>query len=100
MLNVLGILYNTINELNKFIDHKLPGRLSFQHKELMIGQEHLGFYCRDVLECIRSLFGDPQYAHDLMFAPERHYMSHERISRLYHEMYSCDWWWMIQVRDL
>ena len=100
MPNVLGISYNTVNELNEFIDHMLPGCLPFRRKELVIGQERLEFYCRDILGCIHSLFGDPQYAHDLAFAPERHYMSHERKSRLYHEMYTCDWWWMVQVRYL
>ena len=97
MPNVLGISYSTVNELNKFINQKLPGCLSFQRKELAIGQEHLESYCRDILECIRSLFGDPQYAHDLTFAPERHYTSHKRKSHLYHEMYTCDWWWKVQV---
>lgn len=98
MPEVLGVSYSTVKQLNSFIDHKLPGRPTFQRKELTIGQERLEFYCRDVLECIRSLFGDPQYAEDLVFAPERHYTSHERKSRLYHEMYTCDWWWAIQVR--
>jgi len=98
--DALGLSYHTVKGLNDFIDHKLPGRPSFRCKELFIGQERLEFYCRDVLECIRSLYGNPQYAEDLVFAPERHYTSHERKSRLYHEMYSCDWWWTIQVRDL
>ena len=87
-------------QLNNFIDTKLPGRPPFRRKELVIGQERLEFYCRDALECIRSLFGDPQYVQDLVFAPERHYIDHERKSRLYHEMYTCDWWWTIQVHDL
>ena len=97
---MLGLSYHTVRELNDLIDHKLPGRPSFQRKELLIGQERLEFYCRDILECIQSLFGDPQYAEDLVFAPERHYTNHERKSRLYHEMYTCDWWWTIQVRSL
>lgn len=89
-----------MKKLNHFIDNKLPGRPAFERKEVVIGQESLEFYCRSVLECARSLFGDPQYAKDLAFAPELHYTSHERNSRLYHEMYSCDWWWNTQVRIL
>jgi Plavaka transposase len=94
--------FHTVKELNNIIDHKLPGpgRPCFQRKDLIIGQERLEFYYRDMLECIRSLFGDPQFAQDLVFAPERHYTSHERKSRLYHEMYTGDWWWTIQVRPL
>ena len=97
---MLRLSYHTVKELNGFIDHKLPGRPPFRCKVVLIGQERLEFYCRDVLECIRSLFGDAQYAEDLVFAPERHYTSHERKSRLYHEMYTCDWWWTIQVCNL
>lgn len=93
-----GLSYRTVKQLNDLIDHKLPGRPSFRCKELVIGQERLQFHYRDALESIRSLFGDPQYAQDLVFVPERHYVSHERKSRVYHEMYSCDWWWSIQVR--
>ena len=96
---VPGLLFHTMKQLNKFIDKNLHGWPAFEHKEVVIGQETLEFYCRSVLECIQSLFGDPQFAKDLVFAPERHYDSHERKSRLYHEMYSGDWWWNTQVRD-
>ena len=87
-----------MKQLNGFIDNNLPGRPAFQRKELAIGHERLEFYSRGVLDCIRSLFGDPQYAQDLVFAPERHYADNERKSHLYHEMYTCDWWWTTQVR--
>ena len=97
MSESLGLSFHTVKQLNNFIDNKLPGRPSFQCQEMVIGQERLDFYYRDVLECIRSLFGDPQYVQDLIFAPAQHYTTHERKSRLYHEMYTCDWWWTIQV---
>ena len=78
----------------------MPGRPPFECKVLNIGGEKLEFYCRDALDCIRSIYGDPQFAQDLVFAPERHYTSRERTSRLYNEMYTCDWWWTVQVRKL
>jgi Plavaka transposase len=64
---------------------------------LDLGGEHLEFYCRDVLECIQSLYGDPQFAQDLVFAPERYYSDHTRTSRIYNEMHTGDWWWSVQV---
>ena len=88
------------NQLNNIIDKQLPGRAPFQCQVLNIGGEKLEFYSRDGLECIRSLYGDPQFTQDLVFAPERHYTSRERTSRLYNEMYTCDWWWTVQVRKL
>jgi hypothetical protein len=96
--DILGLSFHTVKELNALIDDNLPGRPTFRRKEVLIAGERLEFYCRDALESIRSLFGDPQFANELVFAPERHYTNHERKSRLYHEMYTCDWWWMIQVR--
>ncbi|KAN0105222.1 hypothetical protein V8E52_011254 [Russula decolorans] len=74
--DILGLSYHIVKQLNEFIDHELSGCPSFHRKELVIGKERLEFYYRDALESIRSLFGDPQYAQDLM--------------------YTCDWWWTIQ----
>jgi Plavaka transposase len=98
VVDKLGLSYRTVNELNNIIDNKLPGRPPFRCKELVVGGERLEFYCRDIIECIRSLYGDPQFARDLVFAPERHYTSTERTSRIYNEMHTGDWWWMVQVR--
>ena len=55
------------------------------------------FYSRDVIDSIRSLYGDPRFAQHMAFAPERHYTSHERTTRIYNEMYTGDWWWTVQV---
>ena len=96
VVDKLDLSYRTVRELNNIIDD-LPTRSHFQCKNLSVGQEHLEFYCRDILECIRSLYGDPQFAQDLTFAPERHYTSYERTCRLYNEMFTGDWWWVVQV---
>lgn len=97
VVDKLGLSYRTAKQLNDIIDNKLPGRPSFRCRTFDIGNERLEFYSRDIIECIRSLFGDPQFARDLVFAPERHYTSTERTSRIYNEMYTGDWWWAVQV---
>jgi Plavaka transposase len=56
--------------MNDIIDTELPGRPPFLCKRLIIGHEHLEFHYRDVVECIQSLYGDPQFAQQLAFAPE------------------------------
>ena len=86
-----------MKQLNSIVDG-LPGRPSFQRQDLFIGNERLQFYFRDVLECIRAIYGDPEFARDLIFAPERHYVDHERTQQVYNEMHTGDWWWLIQVR--
>ena len=81
------------------IDTELPGRPPFQCQEVAIGNERLQFYFRDILRCIRALYGDPEFAQDLIFVPERHYTDKEQIQRLYSDLYTGDWWWSVQVRN-
>ena len=99
IVDKLGLSYNNIQQLNDKVDG-LPGCPSFQCRGFSIGGEQLDFYYRDVLECIRSLFGNPQFTQDLAFVPERHYTSPDCTCRLYNEMYMGDWWWTVQVHTL
>ncbi len=62
--------------------------------------EAFDIYFRDVVECIRALFGDPEYAPYLVFVPERHYADEDRTVRLYHDMHTGKWWWSTQVCNL
>ncbi|KAH9019702.1 hypothetical protein EDB84DRAFT_1624592 [Lactarius hengduanensis] len=41
--------------------------------------------------------GNPEFARDLVFAPERHYTDHERTCRVYSEIHTGDWWWAVQT---
>ena len=97
IVDKLRLSYRSVQELNSMIDTELSGRSCFQCHMLDIGDEKLEFFCRDILECIRSLYGDPSWAQDMAFAPERHYTSHVWTSRIYNELYTSDWWWTIQV---
>jgi len=98
IVDTLGLSYRNVKQLNNIIDTKIPGRPHFRCKELVIGHEHLEFYCRDVIECIQLLYGDPRFAQELVFAPERHYTNHKRTCQIYNEIYTGDWWWSVQVR--
>jgi len=93
----LGLSYCSVQELNNMIDTKLPGWPHFQCKVLDIGNEELEFYCRDILECIQSLYGNPSWAQEMAFAPEQYYTSHTHTSCIYNELYTSDWWWTAQV---
>jgi hypothetical protein len=83
--------------LNNIIDNNLPGCPPFLYKTFDIGKEQLEFYYRDVIECIRSLYGDRQFAQDLVFTPAWHYTNPECMCCIYNEMHIGDWWWMVQV---
>ncbi|KAF8257246.1 hypothetical protein EI94DRAFT_1632425, partial [Lactarius quietus] len=94
----LELSYHTPKQLNEIINDKLPGRPPFQCHKIVVASEHLQFYFRDILQSIRSLFGDPKFARDMVYALERHYANSERSSRVYSEMHTGDWWWAVQVR--
>jgi hypothetical protein len=93
----LGLSYNNIRELNQIIDKNLPGRPEFQHKEIEIAGSTFDFYYRDIIQCIRTLYEDPDFTQHLVFAPERYYTDETKTVRVYHEMHTGDWWWETQV---
>lgn len=69
----------------------------FKRKEVMIKGEMFEVYFRDVIECIRSLFGNESFARYLKFVPEKHYTSEREDEQLFHDMYTGQWWWSTQV---
>ena len=97
VVNKLGLSYGSARELNHIIRHTLPGRPPFKSQDFTIGGETLTFYFRDVMQCIQALYGDPEFAHELVFVPERHYLDPEHTCRVYSEMHTRDWWWAVQV---
>ena len=94
----LGLSYRTAKELNHIIDTLPDRRPAFKCKDFTIGGEQLTFYFQDILKCVQALYGDPDFANDLVFAPEHHYLDSECMCQIYGEMYSGDWWWEVQVR--
>lgn len=92
----LGLSYKNSNELNKIIDN-LPGRPKFCRDEIIVAGEVFDVYYRDILGCIKALFGDAELAPNLIFCPERHYLDEDKTIRLYGDMHTGKWWWATQV---
>ena len=63
----------------------------------MVGNEVCELFFRDIIQCIRALFGDPDFAPYLIFAPERHYTDNDKEEMVYHDMYTGAWWCFTQV---
>ncbi|KAJ7204055.1 hypothetical protein GGX14DRAFT_398364 [Mycena pura] len=93
----LGLSFKNSRELNHIIDTKLPGRPRFKRKEIIVGGEAYDVYFRDILECVKALYGDPEFAVHLKVAPERHYADEDQTVRLYHDMHTGKWWWATQI---
>ncbi|KAI1784554.1 hypothetical protein LXA43DRAFT_901392, partial [Ganoderma leucocontextum] len=93
----LALSYKTSAELNKIIDKNLPSsRPRFQRHEIVVATEAFPVYFRDVLECVKALFGDPEFAPILLLVPERHYADEDHTVRVYFDMNTGKWWWATQ----
>ncbi|KAM6489937.1 hypothetical protein JOM56_014516 [Amanita muscaria] len=66
--------------------------------DILVGEEVCEVYFRDIIACIRSLFGDPDFAPYLVFKPEKHYTDETRQERMYHDMHTGEWWWATQAK--
>ena len=44
----------------------------------MVAGEAFDLHYRDIMECIKALFGDPEFAEHLILAPERHYVDKDQ----------------------
>ena len=88
-----------MKELNNIIDNHMARLPSFQSKELHIGNERLDFHFRDMLQCIRTLYGDPAFARYMAHSPVQYYTSADQSCRVVNEMHTGNWWWSIQVRS-
>ncbi|KAJ7926370.1 hypothetical protein B0H13DRAFT_2229408 [Mycena leptocephala] len=53
----LDLSYGTSAQLNKIIDEGLPGRPKFTRSEVDVNGEVFHLYSRDILECVRALWG-------------------------------------------
>ncbi|KAL0573467.1 hypothetical protein V5O48_008494 [Marasmius crinis-equi] len=98
VVDALGLSFKTTEELNRIIDNKLPGRPAFQRAEAIVAEEPFEFYHRDILDCIRALWGDPDLSACLIMCPERHYTDDTCQKRLFHSMHTGQWWWATQKR--
>ncbi|KAJ7136421.1 hypothetical protein C8R43DRAFT_1089450 [Mycena crocata] len=74
----------------------LPGRPKFERSEVVVGGEAFDLYSRNIIDCVRALFGDTDFAPYLFVVPERHYADANKTIRLYHNMHTGKWWWSTQ----
>lgn len=93
----LGLSYKNTAELDRIVD-SLPGsRPAFVHHEIEVAGERFDLFARDIIDCVRALFGNPEHAQYLCIVPERHYSDADKVERIYHEMHTGKWWWSTQV---
>ncbi|THU95825.1 hypothetical protein K435DRAFT_665625 [Dendrothele bispora CBS 962.96] len=94
----LGLSYRNVKELDKIIDKHLPSWPQFQRQEVVVQGQVFEIYFRDILQCVKTLYGDANFAPYLKFAPERHFEDHTCAEQLYHDMHTGQWWWSTQEK--
>ncbi|KAF8811835.1 hypothetical protein BYT27DRAFT_7208143 [Phlegmacium glaucopus] len=67
-------------------------------KDGNLGTEDVDLWCRDPVECIKELFGNPEFQDIQCYSPCRVYQDEAGTNREYDEMWSADWWWDTQTR--
>jgi hypothetical protein len=63
-------------------------------------KEVVELWCRDPVECVRELVGNPAFRAKQHYAPYRIFKRFEDgkySNREVNEMWTADWWWEIQV---
>ncbi|KAI0728335.1 hypothetical protein C8Q72DRAFT_875895 [Fomitopsis betulina] len=59
-------------------------------------KEKVEFWFRNPLECIRELLGNPTFRDTMKYAPERHHVDKDGMTKVVSEMWTADWWWNLQ----
>ncbi|PIL28221.1 hypothetical protein GSI_09633 [Ganoderma sinense ZZ0214-1] len=94
---LLELSFKTARQLNAIIDKKLPnGRPRFQREEIVVAGEPFEVFFRNILECIRALYGDLEFTPLLLLVPEKHYTDATKNERVYFDMHIGKWWWATQ----
>jgi hypothetical protein len=93
----LGLSYKNSNELNKIIDQWLPGCPAFHRHEVVVGGEAFEFFSPNIINCIKGLWADVDFASHLVVEPEHHYIDADHTIHHFFDMHTGKWWWCTQA---
>ncbi|KAF9040331.1 hypothetical protein BDP27DRAFT_1244635 [Rhodocollybia butyracea] len=97
----LGLSYKNIAGLHKYVDSIRPRAGKWNVRRLAFvdhpDEEFILRHC-DVVEVIRSLWGDPSLAKHLVYRPKSIFQDKDNKQRTYSEMWTGKWWQFTQVR--
>jgi hypothetical protein len=73
---------------------KITGNVRGENGEMMT--EELELWCRDPVEIVRELIGNPVFKDYMAYAPEKAYQDEDGNVRIFDETWTGDWWWDMQ----
>lgn len=90
---ILGLSYKNSRKLDQLINEQIPASLPcFQQHEILVANEAFEVWARNILECIKALYNDPEFAPLLLLVPKRHYTNADKTVRMYFDMHTGNWW--------
>ncbi|THU97914.1 hypothetical protein K435DRAFT_886886 [Dendrothele bispora CBS 962.96] len=96
LVEKLDLSFKSANELNKIINTSLPARPTFKVESVVVHGEAFEVYFRDIVECVKTLYSEPDFAPYMKYAPERHYTDEQCQCRMFHDRHTGEWWWSRQ----
>ncbi|KAF8499406.1 hypothetical protein JB92DRAFT_3099295 [Gautieria morchelliformis] len=60
-------------------------------------EEELDIWCRDPVECVRELLGNPDFRDAMKYVPERLFSDESEEEEIINEMWTAQWWWDTQT---
>lgn len=91
-MDSLHLSFKDIIELNHIIDIKIPTVCPhFACVKVIVGGEPQILYHRNILDCIKALYGAAEFSQYLVFAPEHHYTDDSKSTYVYHEVHTGKW---------
>ncbi|KAI0753003.1 hypothetical protein C8Q80DRAFT_1217332 [Daedaleopsis nitida] len=99
LVSLLGLSFKNSRELDQIVDGQLAsGRPRFIRRKIIVAGEVFDIFYRDILQCVRALYGDPEFTGILVFTPERHYTDADKTVHVYFDMHTGQWWWDTQKK--
>ena len=96
----LGLSYTNMKSLHKQVDSMTERAGAWKTEELSfpdIPNQCYTICYRDPIEAIRTLWRDPSLSPHLVYSPTKVYGDESETSRIYSEMWTGQWWHVMQV---
>jgi len=93
----LGLSYRDSAGLNAIIDNELPSEIPFKRQQIEVNGKIFDMHYRDIISCIKTLYGNPEFLPHMVYAPKRHYTDEDMTVQMYGKMNTGKWWWHVQV---
>ena len=99
----LGLSYNNSRSLHQVLDN-IPDQAGTWQTQYLTFKDHPNqtfiIRHRNIIQSIASLWGDPEHAKHLVYAPRKIFTDSHKTNHIFSEMWTGKWWHAIQVSNI